>query len=80
MTRRSLKHLHECADRPGFYCLSCQFPGRERFYNLLDVYLDAVFHPLIKHLSFLQEAHRLSFTTAGDVKALSKDRGLFITR
>ncbi|MGD2270330.1 MAG: insulinase family protein [Desulfobacterales bacterium] len=31
------------------------------FYNLLDVYLDAVFFPIIEELSFKQEGHRLDF-------------------
>ena len=36
------------------------------FYNLLDVYLDAVFFPKLDRLSFLQEGHRLEFATPGD--------------
>ncbi len=31
------------------------------FTNLLEVYLDAVFHPRIEKMSFLQEGHRLEF-------------------
>ncbi len=31
------------------------------FTNLLEVYLDAVFHPRIDKMSFLQEGHRLEF-------------------
>ncbi len=31
------------------------------FYNLMDVYLDAVFFPNIDELSFMQEGHRLEF-------------------
>jgi Zn-dependent M16 (insulinase) family peptidase len=30
-------------------------PNLQDFYNLIDVYLDAVFHPLLKHTSFKQE-------------------------
>ena len=37
------------------------------FYNLLDVYLDAVFHPLLRELSFRQEGHRLEFEDPEDI-------------
>ena len=33
------------------------------FYNLLDVYLNAVFHPNLDELSFKQEGHRLEIDT-----------------
>ncbi len=33
--------------------------NKKDFYHLLDVYTDAVFYPLLKESSFLQEAHRL---------------------
>ncbi len=36
------------------------------FFNLLDVYLDAVFFPLITEPSFKQEGHRLEFEETGD--------------
>lgn len=35
------------------------------YYNLMDVYLDAVFFPLITELSFKQEGHRLEFEADG---------------
>ncbi|MFC2049472.1 insulinase family protein, partial [Chlamydiota bacterium] len=34
--------------------------------NLLEVYLDAVFHPTLSKLSFLQEGHRLEFLKPDD--------------
>ncbi len=36
------------------------------FYNLLNVYLDAVFHPRIEKTSFKQEGHRLEFSDPHD--------------
>ena len=39
------------------YPFSSQNP--KDFYNLMDVYTDAVFFPLLKEKSFQQEAHRL---------------------
>jgi Zn-dependent M16 (insulinase) family peptidase len=35
------------------------------FFNLVDVYMDAVFHPLLERSSFLQEGHRLDFLEDG---------------
>ena len=36
------------------------------FYNLMDVYLDAVFFPKLDELSFKQEGHRLEIDESGD--------------
>ena len=36
------------------------------YFNLLDVYADAVFFPLLKKEAFLQEAHRLEMDENGD--------------
>ena len=33
--------------------------NRKDYYNLMDVYLDAVFYPNLDILSFKQEGHRL---------------------
>jgi Zn-dependent M16 (insulinase) family peptidase len=40
--------------------------------NLLAVYLDATFHPLLERLDFLQEGHRLSFPDAALAAAAAK--------
>lgn len=36
------------------------------YYNLLDVYADAVFFPLLKNEAFMQEAHRIELNEKGD--------------
>jgi Zn-dependent M16 (insulinase) family peptidase len=45
------------------FTLPCSFEHtdfcRQDFYNLLTVYLDAVFCPLLRELDFLQEGWRL---------------------
>lgn len=46
------------------------------FYNLLDVYLDAVFHPRIEKASFKQEGHRLEFKEPDDPKSDLVYRGI----
>jgi Zn-dependent M16 (insulinase) family peptidase len=46
------------------------------FYNLLDVYIDAVFHPELKRLSFLQEGHRYEFTDPNNPKTPLQIKGI----
>lgn len=36
------------------------------YYNLLDVYMDAVFHPLLQEAHFLQEGFRMEWTGIGN--------------
>ena len=76
MTRRSLNTYMNALTGQDFTVYPASSQVEKDFYNLLDVYLDAVFHPLLKHLSFLQEAHRLSFTTTGDVKSPLQRQGV----
>ena len=40
--------------------------NRKDYYNLMDVYLDAVFFPKLDELSFKQEGHRLDIDESGD--------------
>lgn len=61
MTRRSLNTFMNAFTGADFTCYPAASQVTKDFYNLLDVYLDAVFHPNIKELSFLQEGHRLEF-------------------
>ncbi|WP_323680008.1 hypothetical protein, partial [Exiguobacterium indicum] len=51
---------------PDFTCYPAASQVPKDFYNLLEVYLDAVFHPELKDLSFLQEGHRLEFQNPED--------------
>jgi len=61
MTRRSLNTYMNALTGQDFTCYPASSQVEKDFYNLLEVYLDAVFHPELKHLSFLQEGHRLEF-------------------
>ena len=36
--------------------------NRSDFYNLMAIYLDAVFFPLLREVDFHQEGHRLEFS------------------
>jgi presequence protease len=61
MTRRSLNTFMNAMTGSDFTCYPASSQVEKDFYNLFSVYLDAVFNPLIKKESFLQEAHRLEF-------------------
>ena len=58
MTRRSLNTFMNAMTGSDFTCYPASSQVPADFYNLLDVYLDAVFHPKLEELSFRQEGHR----------------------
>lgn len=61
MNRRSLNTFMNALTGSDFTCYPAASQVHKDFYNLLEVYLDAVFHPLLNKFSFLQEGHRLEF-------------------
>lgn len=61
MTRRSLNTYMNALTGSDFTCYPAASQVEKDFYNLLSVYLDAVFHPRLHPLSFRQEGHRLEF-------------------
>ncbi|HAB99127.1 MAG TPA: hypothetical protein DCE71_04830, partial [Parachlamydiales bacterium] len=61
MTRRSLNTYMNALTGQDFTCYPASSLVEKDFYNLLEVYLDAVFHPNLRKESFLQEGHRLAF-------------------
>ncbi len=69
MNRRSLNTYMNALTGPDFTCYPAASQVPKDFYNLLEVYLDAVFHPELKELSFLQEGHRLEFLNPQDSKS-----------
>lgn len=66
MSRRSLNTFMNALTGPDFTCYPASSLVPKDFYNLLEVYLDAVFHPTLAKFSFLQEGHRLEFLKADD--------------
>lgn len=70
MTRRSLNTFMNALTGADFTCYPAASQVEKDFYNLLDVYLDAVFHPQLKKESFLQEGHRLEFEDPQQMKGL----------
>ena len=66
MQRRSLNTFMNALTGSDFTCYPAASQVETDFYNLLEVYLDAVFHPHLKEMSFLQEGHRLAFKESGN--------------
>jgi Zn-dependent M16 (insulinase) family peptidase len=68
MTRRSLNTFMNAMTGMDFTCYPAASQNKKDFYNLLEVYLDAVFHPILDKRSFLQEGHRLEFQSKTNIK------------
>lgn len=66
MARRSLNTYMNALTGSDFTCYPAASQNEKDFYNLLNVYLDAVFHPNLTKNSFLQEGHRYEFKTPDD--------------
>lgn len=66
MSRRSLNTFMNALTGADFTCYPVASQIPKDFYNLLEVYLDAVFKPKLTHLAFLQEGHRLEFLQPQD--------------
>ncbi len=66
MNRRSLNTFMNALTGSDFTCYPAASQVKKDFYNLLSVYIDAVFKPKLSELSFLQEGHRLEFLDPAD--------------
>lgn len=76
MTRRSLNTYMNALTGQDFTCYPASSQVEKDFYNLLEVYLDAVFHPELKKVSFLQEGHRVEFVDPKDPKGPLQFQGV----
>lgn len=76
MTRRSLNTFMNALTGADFTCYPAATQVHKDFYNLLEVYLDAVFHPNLNPLSFLQEGHRLEFAIPDDPNTPLEFKGI----
>lgn len=76
MNRRSLNTFMNALTGSDFTCYPAASQIPQDFYNLLDVYLDAVFYPHLKEMSFQQEGHRLEFETPDDLTTPLKIKGI----
>ncbi|HEY4831486.1 MAG TPA: insulinase family protein, partial [Waddliaceae bacterium] len=76
MIRRSLNTFMNAFTGADFTCYPAASQVPRDFYNLLNVYLDAVFHPNLKELSFLQEGHRLEFADPANPESPLEYKGI----
>ena len=61
MLKRSLQTFMNAFTSEDWTAYPFSTSNQKDFYNLLSVYLDAVFFPRLDQLNFLQEGHRLEF-------------------
>jgi len=66
MIRRSLNTFMNAFTSSDWTAYPFATQNRKDFYNLLDVYLDAVFFSRLHELDFMQEGHRVEFEKPDD--------------
>lgn len=66
MTRRSLNTFMNAMTSSDWTSYPFASQNRKDFFNLLDVYLDAVFFSRLDPLDFEQEGHRIEFSETGN--------------
>lgn len=76
MHRRSLNTFLNAFTGADFTCYPAATQVPQDFYNLFEVYLDAVFRPLLSKLSFRQEGHRLEFSVPDDPATPLERKGI----
>ena len=76
MLRRSLHTFMNAFTGMDFTCYPASSENQKDFYNLLDVYIDAVFFPNLERLSLLQDRHRLEFLNQENVHTPLVYRGV----
>ncbi len=76
MTRRSLNTFMNAMTGPDFTCYPAASQVPKDFYNILEVYLDAVFKPKLELLSFRQEGCRLEFAKPDDPQTPLEYKGI----
>ena len=69
MLRRSLNTFMNAFTSSDWTAYPFASQYRKDFFNLLDVYLDAVFFPRLDELDFAQEGHRLEFADPDDINS-----------
>ncbi|MGI9322313.1 MAG: insulinase family protein, partial [Pseudomonadales bacterium] len=66
MIRRSLNTFMNAFTGADYTAYPFASQNRKDYFNLMSVYLDAVFHSRLHPLDFAQEGHRLEFTEPGN--------------
>ncbi|WP_415903417.1 insulinase family protein [Neptuniibacter sp. QD29_5] len=76
MTRRSLNTFMNAMTSSDWTSYPFASQNRKDFFNLLDVYLDAVFFSRLDPLDFEQEGHRIEFTETDDAESDLEYKGV----
>ena len=76
MQRRSLNTFMNALTGADFTCYPAATQTPKDFYNLLDVYIDALFFPILDKYSFMQEGHRLEFSIPEDSTSPLEYKGI----
>lgn len=76
MQRRSLNTFMNALTGSDFTCYPAATQVPKDFYNILKVYIDAVFHPILDERSFMQEGHRLEFAIPDDPQSPLEYKGI----
>jgi len=70
MLKRSLNTFMNALTAADWTLYPVASMNRKDFYNLMGIYLDATFFPLLREQDFLQEGHRLDFADPTDPASL----------
>ncbi len=76
MIRRSLNTFMNAFTASDWTAYPFASQNRKDFDNLLQVYLDAVFFPILDPLDFAQEGHRVEFAIADDAQTELQRKGV----
>jgi len=76
MLKRSLNTFMNAMTASDWTCYPVASMNRKDYYNLMGIYLDAVFFPLLREEDFRQEGHRLEFADPGDPKTPLQIKGV----
>lgn len=76
MTRRSLNTFMNAMTSSDWTAYPFASQNRKDFYNLLDVYLDAVFFSRLDQLDFEQEGHRVEFAEPNNPESELEYKGV----
>jgi hypothetical protein len=76
MLKRSLNSFMNALTASDWTCYPFSSQNRKDFSNLLDIYLDAAFFPLLREQDFAQEGHRLEFSDPGNPDSALEFKGV----
>jgi len=76
MLKRSLNSFMNALTSSDWTCYPFSSQNRKDFSNLLGIYLDAAFFPLLREQDFAQEGHRLEFSEMGNPESSLEFKGV----